>query len=278
MNDLTNTLDQLASVGGSTLDSLGDQCRHVSFESNDKQFVDSIKAKLGTFLGNMAAAFAGIKLRFTDRDAFRAWDKVEQVKKMDYQATRSLAIKVPAGFKGNLKEYLHTIEKDVSALEGLDQALGKVSTEIAQFISHPEKLTAQSAGTNFQGLVLLTRDDLDRVQDYFKAGTKTDARYGDVFHNMAEFEQAIKQYEELRKRVMKVDFESINKRIARIADLTSALSNQLQDSPTTSGAASTALANVLDGLAVTTTIGVVVADSISAIGNAVAESAEVLAA
>lgn len=277
MSTIEQTLESLSQADTVSLRGLGIQAQAISMESVDKSFVDASKGYLGDFLRNVAGTLEKVTLRFTDPGAFSKWPKVQAIKdKYTYKELRNTVVKVPAGLGVSYSDFLHQAAMDLSHIEMLDRDLTTVVSELAQYNSNPEKLLAQSAGQPLRKLDTAQYATLTKFQSMFTKGGKTDALFGHAFQSVNELELIIKQSEELRKRVSRIDFAAIDKKVTRVAELVGKLRKQTQDKPELSGAAASALSASLEGLAVTVTLGAVMVEAIAGTSNALSHTVDIL--
>lgn len=213
-------LDEIIALGSS-----------VSNESKVMTFIDSSKTKFYDYVQRVHHFIKSLSL---DHKTFSHIDAAPMLKKygqQDYSKNRNMSFEVPAGFTGDLPEFLtFVVEHILPAADAIENTLKITVTRLAQILNEPDRMKAQSGIRELeQHLVLVKEADLEKVKSYFKAGSKSQVKISEVMRRNGDMETVYRLTNVWNSRLAKIDFKRAQGLIARIGDLTGHLNKQLSE-------------------------------------------------
>jgi hypothetical protein len=264
MPSTPDSLKQYSEEAMNNLEYIVSKGAQLSTESASIPLVDTLKSSFQDYLTTLTTFINGLKVTNYRKQFIDAKEVVERLRTFDFSKSRLLEVTVPAGFNGKWIPFLELLIKDIlPPVTTADTTLRLINTKLAQALTEPTRLKAQSGIRNLTGTIaLVDGEDFEKMKKVFASHSKTSATLSSVVDRNADVDRAYQLINHLNADLAAVDFSGIQKLLERLGELTKALKATLETEEHTemSGLVTSQLSDLFYKVGITITAGAVLMD------------------
>lgn len=196
--------------------------------NNIINLVDTLNNNVSNFANELAKAFSDLKSQMRDKSIA----KIEGAGKLEYSSSipaslrvkgylgvKEVGVQVPPGFKGNLADYIKTLNNVMTLLEEFHSKYFVMADKyLATLLNDDRKLFTQQSFTDTQ-LATDINKAKTTIADYFKGSQASHLQsFGAVYRNLGEWHDSLDDLNNLLSRMNQYSPDMVTKEINSLSE------------------------------------------------------------
>lgn len=196
--------------------------------NNIINLIDSVNNTVHNFANDLAKSFSEIKTQMRSK----SFTKLEHSGKLEYSRTlpaslrvkgylgvKDVGVQIPPGFKGNLSDYINTLNNVMTLLEDFHtKYFVDAEKYLATLLNDDRKLYTQQSFTD-----TILAEDINKakalIADYFKGSQASHLQpFGDVYRSLGEWTDSLDSFQNLLTRVNAYSPDVVTKEINNLSE------------------------------------------------------------
>ncbi len=196
--------------------------------NNIINIIDTLQNGVSSYANELAKAFSEIKTQMRGK----SFTQLEHGGKLEYSRSlpaslrvkgylgvKEIGVQTPPGFKGNLADYIHSLNSVMSLLEDFHSKYFITAEKyLASLLNDDRKLYTQQSFTDTQLVSGITQAK-ETLANYFQGSQSAHLQpFGDVYRSLTEWSDSLDEFQNLLTRLNNYSADVVTKEINNLSE------------------------------------------------------------